>query len=363
MVLSNRSWKLSAKFILVLIAAILVLSLLGATYQAIGYWRDGRVSFQQGRSVRVGSIRFNLNCSGSGRPSVVLESGMGGSSLDWLRVQPGIAQFSRVCSYDRAGYGWSDPSPASRTSAQIATELKKLLTSAGEQGPYILVGHSFGGYNVRMFNELYQSDVAGMVLVDAEHPDEELRQKELQNTFAPSVRASIEERSGRQRFWSQVTDQINLYLGIDRLKLALGRKYSPIFPDELQHEILFLEQQPKYIEAVKAESRLDAESAAQVRASRSLGSRPLIVLTAGIPYAGNEDDDLLADQQKAKRDNLWIHELQAEYVNLSSRGKQVVVQGSSHEMPADRPDAIIAAVHEVWSDVKSNSLQPTTSKP
>ena len=114
--------------------------------------------------------------------------------LVWLRVRPEIAKFTRVCSYDRAGYGWSDASPAPRTSAQSAKELKELLTSAGERELYILVGHSFGGYNVRMFNKLYPSDVAGMILVDAEHPDEEVRQKELQDTFSPSIKATIEKR-------------------------------------------------------------------------------------------------------------------------------------------------------------------------
>jgi hypothetical protein len=104
-----------------------------------------------------------------------------------------------------------------------------------------------------MFNKVYPSDVAGMILVDAEHPDEELRQKELQDTSSPSIKANIEKRHRQRHFWDQVMGRINLYFGLDRLRLALGKKYSPGFPDELQHEILFLEQQPKYIEAVDAE--------------------------------------------------------------------------------------------------------------
>jgi len=123
---------------------------------------------------------------------------MGGSSLDWLRVQPEIAKFTRVCSYDRAGYGWSDSSPMPRTSLQIAEELKGLLTSAEERGPYLLVGHSFGGYNVRMFAKLYPSDVAGMVLVDAEHPDEGSRQKQLQDSLPPLVKALVENSEKRR---------------------------------------------------------------------------------------------------------------------------------------------------------------------
>src|SRR5256885_11213084 len=173
----------TARVILALLTLALFLAAIGAAYQGIGYWRDSRRFPQRGRSFRVGPIMLNLNCTGKGRPTVVLDSGLGGSSLDWTRVQPEIAKFTRVCSYDRAGYGWSDLSPEPRTSSQIAKELKGLLTSAAERPPYVLVGHSFGGYNMRMFSELYPSDVAGMVLVDAEHPDEGSRQKELQDAL------------------------------------------------------------------------------------------------------------------------------------------------------------------------------------
>jgi len=187
-----------ARIIGALFTVAIALSAIGVTYQSIGYWRDSRRFPQRGRSFRVGAIKLNLNCTGKGDPTVVLDSGMGGSSLDWLRVQPEIAKFTRVCSYDRAGYGWSDSSPMPRTSLQIAEELKGLLTSAEERGPYLLVGHSFGGYNVRMFAKLYPSDVAGMVLVDAEHPDEGSRQKQLQDSLPPLVKALVENSEKRR---------------------------------------------------------------------------------------------------------------------------------------------------------------------
>ncbi|MBV9304463.1 MAG: alpha/beta hydrolase [Acidobacteriaceae bacterium] len=330
-----------------LLATVVVLGGIGAIYQSVGYWLDSRRFPQRGRSFWVESIKLNLNCTGEGGPLVVLDSGLGGSSLDWLRVQRGIAKFTRVCSYDRAGYGWSDPSPMPRTSLQIATELRELLASAEERGPYLLVGHSFGGYNVRMFAKLYPSDVAGMVLVDAEHPDEEMRQKRLQDALPALVKKSIENNEERTKVWDRITQPIKLYLGVDRLKVALGGVYSPSFPRDFQEEILFLEQQPKYIKAVEAEDKLDDQSAAQVRAAGSLGDRPLIVLTAGIPYAGDPSDTVLTEAQKKSRDNLWISELQTQYAHLSSRGKQVVVGDSSHEM--------VAAVREVWGLVDLHS--------
>lgn len=345
------TWRFRAFFVFAI-----GLSALGVTYQSIGYWLDSQRFHQRGRSFQAGSgsIKLNLNCTGKGGPMVVLDSGMGGSALDWLYVQPEIAKFTRVCSYDRAGHGWSDSSPLPRTSLHIAAELKELLTSARERGPYVLVGHSFGGYNVRMFAKRYPSDVAGMVLVDAKHPDETSRQKQLQDSLPAPVKARIENDEQRRRFFTRFYEPIGLYYGIDRLKLALGGVYSPAFPKELQNEVLFLDQQPKYIKGVEAEDKLDDESAAQVRAAGTLHDLPLIVLTAGRPYAGDSSDTLLTETQKKNRDDLWIYELQAQYTHLSSRGKQVVVEQSSHEMPTDRPDAIVSAVREIWGLVKED---------
>jgi len=320
--------------------------------QRIGHWRDSRRFPPRGHLFSVGSIRLNLNCTGYGKPVVVLDSGMGGSSLDWQLVQPEVAKFTRVCSHDRAGHGWSDSSPAPRTSLQIARELEGLLTSAGERGPYVLVGHSFGGYNVRMFYTLRPRDVAGVVLVDAEHPDEEEHLKEWQNSLPADVKRRVKRVDQQNQLWETVTEPLRLHLGIDRLRVAFGGLYAPGVPKDLQAELLFLEQQPKYIHAVEEENRLDGQSAAQVRAAGDLRNCPLIVLTAGKPYAGDPEDAVLTEEQKTTRDNLWIHQLQAQYVQLSRRSKQTVVDGSSHSMPTDRPDAIVTAIHELWGSAQ-----------
>ena len=123
--------------------------------------------------MEVGQAKLNLNCTGMGSPNVILESGAGMSSVGWAAIQPQIAKFTRVCSYDRAGYGWSGSGPEPRTSLQIAKELKLLLDTGGEKGPYILVGPSFGGFIARVFAGLYPTETAGMVLVDAMHEDQQ----------------------------------------------------------------------------------------------------------------------------------------------------------------------------------------------
>src|SRR5207245_487834 len=116
----------------------------------------------------------HLNCSGEGSPTVVLEHGLIGSYLDWYRVQPEIARFTRVCSYDRAGYGWSDRSPKARVPSAMAAELHALLDKAREKPPFVLIGHSMGAFDVLMYAHLFPEEVSGVVLVDGSHPDESM---------------------------------------------------------------------------------------------------------------------------------------------------------------------------------------------
>src|SRR5215207_2765747 len=146
---------------------IAILALAGISYEAIAARGDARRYPPPGQLVDVGGYRLHIQCVGTGSRTVVLDAGLGGSSLDWNLVQPALGRTTRVCAYDRAGMGWSDPGPQPRTPRQIADELHTLLTNAGIAGPYVLVGHSLGGKNVRLFALAYPEQVAGMVLVDA----------------------------------------------------------------------------------------------------------------------------------------------------------------------------------------------------
>src|ERR1700733_6230579 len=164
------------------IGAVVLLAILlpaGALYEWIGRSLDARRFPQQGRLVALGpsfpGVSLNINCTGQGGPVVVLESGAGVPAVGWSLVQPDIAKFTRVCSYDRAGYGWSDRGPIPRTSLEVAKELHALLVAAGEKPPYVLVSHSLGGFNVRVYNHEYPADVAGMVLVEPSHEGQQSR--------------------------------------------------------------------------------------------------------------------------------------------------------------------------------------------
>jgi pimeloyl-ACP methyl ester carboxylesterase len=329
-----------------LLAGTLALACAGAVYEAVGGWIDARRFPQRGKSFQAGSVRLNLNCSGHGGVTVILDSGMGGPALDWVLVQPEVAKFTRVCSYDRAGYGWSDVSPVSRTSLQIAQELKSLLDAAGEKSPFVLVGHSFGGYNIRVFTGQYPNQVAGLVLVDASHPDEGPRTDAV---LSSAQRAMQQQNERRGEMWEQIVEPLTMHLGIQRLTLALGLKRSRHLSRRLQEEFLYLEHMPKFRRTIQDEDAVFRTSGEQAVAAGSFGDRPLIVLTAGKPY---EPDPLLTPEQMERQSNIWIRDLQVEEMHLSSRGTQIIVPDSGHDMPQDRPDAIVSAISTVWNAVR-----------
>src|SRR5882757_28468 len=131
---------------------------------------------QPGQLVPVNGFRLNLYCMGSGSPAVIFDSGFEDWAPAWSTVQPQIAKWTRACSYDRAGAGFSDPGPMPRTSVRIADELHTALHNAGIAGPYVLVGHAFGGDCVRTFAERYLPEVAGLVMVEADAQDLEPEQ-------------------------------------------------------------------------------------------------------------------------------------------------------------------------------------------
>ncbi|MBV9081679.1 MAG: alpha/beta hydrolase [Acidobacteriaceae bacterium] len=352
-----RAWAIISKTALVIAIFLMLLASAGALYQRLGTWRDARRFHQQGKYVQAGHLKLNLDCTGKRdsprSPVVVLDSGLGVPALGWILVQPEVAKFARVCSYDRAGYGWSDPGLEPRTSVRIAKELKSLLDKAGEHAPYVMVGHSFGGFNVRIFTSLFPADVAGLVLVEGSHEDEDRRMAEL-------LPASVIKREEKVDQWNERKDRflkpLRFWLGIRRLEVQTGwgtPDYGVLqsrrLPQELREELLFLRQQAKFQNAVAGEAKAFVETVAEIRKAGALGDRPLIVLTAGNPL---DPDPILTRDQQEKLTNLWIHVLQAEEAHLSGRGKQIVVADSGHMVPFDRPDAVVSAIHEVWSAAK-----------
>jgi hypothetical protein len=144
-----------------ILAVLLILLLIGWIYEPMAEAAE-RGPTPPGQMVDVGGYRLHIYCTGSGSPTVVIESGWGESSATWGWVQPEVARITRVCTYDRAGMGWSEASPYPRTARQFSKELHTLLAKANEPGPYVLVAHSLGGYTVRVYAHDYPDEVSGL---------------------------------------------------------------------------------------------------------------------------------------------------------------------------------------------------------
>lgn len=315
---------------LILAGLLAVLAIAGASYHVIAGYADARRHPEPGKLVDVGGYRLKLNCTGAGSPVVVLESGLGDVSIEWQAVQSEIAKFTRACSYDRAGYGGSDPGPMPRTSEQIAGELHTLLKNAGEKPPFLLVGHSFGGYNVRVFNGRFPCEVSGLILVDSVQEDQYKLLPPVWNQVGAELRAHFHN----QARWAPVF----IDLGVARLMLR----------SRGQDDNSYLILQTKYLRARSSELDHIQVSAEQARAAGSLGDKPLIVLTAGRkppPTALLSEADL-NDYQR-----VWAGDLQLRLARLSSRGKREIVDDSGHDIPAERPDAIVSAVREIQAAI------------
>lgn len=314
-----------------LLILVILLATAGFLYENISEARDRRFHPMPGRLVDVGGYKMHINCTGQGTPTVILDSGLGNSYAPWYKVQPQISQFVRVCSYDRAGIGYSDPSPRPRTSKDIAEELHTLLHNADIPSPVVLVGHSMGGYDVRLYASLYRNEVAGMVLVDSSHPEQDRR----------FPQALINMEGSELREYEFIA--FSMPFGIPRL---LG------FCDS---EALFRAAECNFHSGreVIAELKSVAESAAQTGATGSLGDMPLAVLSHD-PSA--PEPDIPADLLKPVND-AWA-QMQEELSHLSSRSTHLTAKSSGHYIQIDRPEVVIEAVRRVVDQARSAQSVP-----
>ena len=323
---ASRSW--FHRIVIFILIVVVAIALAGLLYENISETRDRRAVPMPGRPVDVAGRKMHIDCEGEGSPAVILSSGLGDTYISWMKVQPEISRFSRVCSYDRAGLGYSDSSSKPRTSKVIAQELHALLQAAGVAPPYILVGHSMGGFDVRLYASLYRDQVAGMVLVDASHPDQESR--------LPPELKNLEGSALREEEFLEYTMPFGLPRLIGLCEDDLGQRAA---------ECNFHSARE-----IVAELKAIPESSAQAAATPSLGDMPLVVLSHDPDKPSSEFPPDLA-----KSVNEAWEKMQEEMAHLSSRGTQMIAKNSAHYIQIDQPQVVIDAVHAVVEKARQNS--------
>lgn len=285
-----------------------------------------------------GGRRINLVCQGKGAPTVILTAGLGGWSSAWATVAPDVARHVRVCAWDRAGYGFSDASPAPQTVAATTADLEAALTSARIKGPYVMVGHSAGAYEVLRFTDRHRADVAGIVLVDPSVPDQAARFAALSPELTKADNTAMTLAANFQRQCGKRLADGSLKAGDATWKTCF--RMFPELPAPVTEALIAADRSPgRFDTKASLAEQFAPSSAAVVDAKRTYGDLPLIVLTQGKGLAPPG----AAAEQAAKVEAAWIawHD---EYAALSSRGLNLIVRGSGHLIPLEKPQAVTAAI-------------------
>jgi pimeloyl-ACP methyl ester carboxylesterase len=321
------------KVLLWLVAILLALAIVGAIYQAIATELAERAYPPPGEMVDVGGYSLHITCVGQGSPTVVLDAGSGLFSAQWVRVQREVSATTRVCAYDRAGMGWSEMGPEPRDAERITSELHALLGKAGIEGPYVLVGHSFGGMYMQTYAARYPDEVAGVALVDSStDPDQFGQRPEAHDSNEPQKQTSA-EGSQLARFGISLPAR----LGIVRL-LSYLDPASPELPQQQRAQTDALAPSTREFTTFVLEFLAPTQTL-RLGAPGSLGNKPLAVVTAPKQaepgWLGHQDD----------------------LATLSSNSIHRVVKGATHtSLLYERSDsqATSAAIVEVVGSVRND---------
>jgi pimeloyl-ACP methyl ester carboxylesterase len=311
----------------------------GAVFEAFTRQQVAKKYPAIGKLIDIGDRKIQLDCRGSGSPTVVLESGLDNlGSLSWVRVHDEIAQTTRVCAYSRAGIMWSDPAPGDFDPIRTAQDLHTALTKAGEQTPWVMVGHSLGGPHIMTFTSLYDKEVAGLVFVDASHPDQIDRLRKV-------IGNSVDEKPLMSKT-PPLLAEIGAWIGIVRLMNLC----SPI--PRAPASCAYI---PQTASSTLKESQSFKSTLANASQFRQLGDRPLVVLTAMKKLDLEVLKKMNKSEEKARKSQAIWKELHDDEATWSSHSRHEILTDSGHYIQFDRPDAVIKAVREVVTDVRKVS--------
>ena len=302
-----------------------------------------------GRLVDVGGWKLHINCTGEkspSRPPVILEAGIGDFSVEWSLVQPRIASVARVCSYDRAGDGWSEMGPFPRTYAQIVYELHTLLERAGERGPFVLVGHSYGGWLVRAYQSAYPADVAGLVLLEGGSDDPERRLPNGKIVHASDLAGTTPipaVKTAGPLTLAEIPPAAMAAITGGLAEAAATANDAPrnLLPDSARRMRTWALGRVEHV--VAAQNPHENEELAKLRAARTksqypLGDLPLVVVVRGLAEETGPD---AAERETARRRDFEV------IVGTSRRGKLIVAQSSGHHVQLQQPDLVATIVRDM----------------
>lgn len=319
-------------------SAVAVCLIAGMLYQWAATKYDENKYPAPGGFININGRRLHFQSFGlESGPTVIFDHGcgIGSSSLIWKLVTDEVSKFARVVTYDRAGYGWSDPGPFPRTNEAAVQDLRILMEQAKNQGPVILVGHSYGGLNVRLFAKKYPNLVGGIVLVDAVHEDE------LTSRFpAEYVKGQL---MGRKAFKIisylcslgvlRIAGNLNLFSQVNELIRRFPPELRPVYKSTL-----FLTETAKAVHSEFA----NLDNGFELIRDSSLGSIPLVVIKSGIvENVGGFSKEAVEKTKQA------LHDVAVEMSQLSTQGELWIAEKSGHNIHVEKPDIVIRAIQKI----------------
>jgi pimeloyl-ACP methyl ester carboxylesterase len=346
---THRPRRLFARIAIGLAVLLVAALLLGVIYEQSARRAAATAFPPPGQMIDIGGRRIHLNCTGEGSPVVILEAGAdtSGSPL-WEPIQQQVAQFTRVCSYDRAGIMWSDPGPAPRDGEAITADLHAALTATGEPGPYVMAGASMGGAYVMTFTREYPDEVAGVVFVDASHPDQTARLVAAAPANDPAIPVLFRALAALN--WT----------GLPRLLLP-AETIPELSPATSQAIAAY---QPTSLAGAFSEAAAFEDSLREAGRQRDLGDRPLVVLSRHKPWSAFTEEERqrsgMTEAQFAASEAAWA-DMQADEATWSTNSTHRIVDGSSHVIQLEHPEAVVTAIHDVVTQVREDEPGPPTS--
>jgi pimeloyl-ACP methyl ester carboxylesterase len=310
---------------------------LGVAYNAFSLHHYRLIAGVPGKLFSVDGYTMHLFCTGEGAPAIILDAGLGDDSLIWAKVQPQLSKHTTVCAYDRAGFGWSAPRPASRDANSIADQLHGLLRAAEMTPPFILMGHSIAGLYIRAYANRYPTDLAGLVFVDGATP--------LQDDRIPKALVGIQDRQRKDMRWERILMQIGWF----RIK----GKCTQIAPGFEGYAAWIRADSCVPSEITAVEGELDSErlSGEQTVHAGPFGSLPILIFS--------RDPAVLPSNWPAevgRANSVVWNVMQEEAKSLSSHSRRIIARCSDHDIQVDRPELLVEAVTGFVTDIRNHDL-------